>query len=116
MATVLTIAHVSRNNNDTGLKFEQVFTKLARFWEFQGKDPGVCFEAKLKGSRQGFSEGLSQAEGLQTGLQGRAFFFKEGALGMLSIQVRQGSKERTLGDALRPSKTGLQGKDCFESK
>ena len=78
MATVLTIAHVSRNNNDTGLKFEQVFTKLARFWEFQGKDPGVCFEAKLKGSRQGFSEGLSQAEGLRTGLQGRAFFSKKG--------------------------------------
>ena len=94
MATVLTIAHVSRNNNDTGLKFEQVFTKLARFWEFQGKDPGVCFEAKLKGSRQGFSEGLSQAEGLQTGLQGRLFFLRRGP-----------------GYAFKSSQTGLQGKD-----
>ena len=78
-----------------------IFIKFAKFWELQGKDSGVCFQAKLKGLRQSFREGIwvlfqAKLKGFRQGFKEGFFFLRKGpGLAMPSNQVRQGFKERT---------------------
>ena len=115
------------------------FIKFAKFWELQGKDSGVCFEAKLKGFRQSFREatwgcfqaklkGLQtrlqgrgfgllscQAEGLQTrlqtGLQGRLLFLRRGSGYAFKSSQRRLQGKNLEGGALKPSETRLLRRD-----
>ena len=98
MATVLAIAQIPQNDNDLSLKFYSSY-EICKVLGASRKGLGVCFQAKLKGFRQGFKEWTWGC--LQAKLKGFRQGFKEAF-----FVLRRGP-----GYAFKSSQTGLQGKD-----